>query len=362
MLPVSQNLIEREMKTIQADPLRTFVEEALRSAGLDGEEARIAASALVEANLCGVDSHGVRMLPGFVTLIRKGKINPKGRIRVIKETPVVAHLDADLSLGSVVGVHSMNTATEKAIKHGLGLVLVRNSSHWGRAAYYSSIAAQQGCVGICFCNTESNMPIWGAKEPRIGNNPLSIGAPRASGPPVILDMAMSQAAFFKIVLYNREGKKVPFGWGVDDQGRPTDDPKEILKSRRLVPMGQHKGSGLAFMIDLLTGILSGGRFCGELMEEAKGMPHATSYAQAFLAIDISTFLPLEDFGRRVDDLIQYVKGGKLAEGFEEINFPGERAWREKSRREKDGIPLDEVTLGELAKLAQELNISFFGTG
>ncbi len=346
-------------KRIHADQLRAFVEEALRSAEVDGEEAKIAASALVEANLCGVDSHGVRMLPGFVTLIRNGKINPQGRIRVIKETPVIAHLDADLSLGSVVGVRSMRMAAEKAIKHGLGFILVRNSSHWGRAAYYSNIATEQGCVGVCFCNTESNMPIWGAKEPRIGNNPLSIGTPRASGPPVLLDMAMSQAAFFKIVLYNREGKKVPLGWGVDDQGRPTDEPKEILKSRRLVPMGQHKGSGLAFMIDILTGILSNGRFCGELMEEAKGMPHATSYSQVFLAINISAVLPLEDFEKRVDELIQYIKGGKLAEGFEEINFPGERAWREKSRREKDGIPLDEVTWGELEKLAQELNIPFF---
>ncbi len=347
------------MKTIDADRLRTFSEEALRSAGVNGDAARVAALALVEANLCGVDSHGVRMLPGFVTLIRNGKINPKGKIRIIKETPVSAHLDADLSLGSIVGVRSMNMAAEKANQQGLGFVLVRNSSHWGRAAYYSAMAAERGCIGICFCNTESNMPVWGAREPRIGNNPLSIAAPRLSGPPVILDMAMSQAAFFKIVLYNREGKKVPFGWGLDDQGRATDDPKEILKSRRLMPMGQHKGSGLAFMIDILTGILSGGRFCGELMEEAKGMPHATSYSQAFLAIDISTFLPLDDFENRVDELIKYIKAGQLAEGFEEINFPGERAWRERSLRMKEGIPLDEVTLGELSTLAQELNILFF---
>ena len=251
-------------------------------------------------------------------------------------------------------------AAQKAKVSGVGFVLVRNSTHWGRAANYAAIAAREGCFGVCFANTESNMPIWGAKKPSIGNNPMAVGAPRASGEPVVLDMAMSQAAFFKIVLQQREGRKVPFGWGVDEQGNPTDDPAAIIKSRRLVPMGQHKGSGLAFMIDVLTGILSGGRFCGELLEEAKGMPHATSYSQAFLAIDIETFMPLEAFERRVDELVEYVKSAPLAEGFSEINIPGERAWRERTLRERDGIPLDDVTFGELQALAEEMGVPFPG--
>jgi LDH2 family malate/lactate/ureidoglycolate dehydrogenase len=126
-------------------------------------------------------------------------------------------------------------------------------------------------------------------------------------------MAISQEAFFKVVLYHREGKKVPLGQGVDEQGRSTEDPAAILKSRRLVQTGQHKGAGLALMIDILAGILSGGLFCGELLGEAKGMPHATAYGQVFIAIDISIFLPLEVFHRRVDELVSYVKGGKRVE-------------------------------------------------
>lgn len=347
------------MKTkVDAGRLRAFTEQAFQTMGVPGENARTAAAALVEANLCGVDSHGVRMIPGFITLIRNGKINPGGRIRVIKETPVIAHLDADLALGSVVGVYAMKMAVEKAKSSGVGFVLVRNSTHWGRPAYYPTLAAQQGCIGICFVNTESNMPPWGAKEPRIGNNPISIGAPRASGKPVVLDMAMSQAALLKIVVYNREGRKVPFGWGVDDQGKPTDDPAAILKSKRLVPMGQHKGSGLALMIDIMTGILSGGKFCGELLEEGRGLPHATGYSQAFIAIDVASFIPLEVFKRRVDELVTYVKGAQRAEGFSEINVPGERSWKEKVFREKEGIPLDEVTLEELQTLASQLGIPF----
>jgi len=344
---------------VKVEDLRKFVEQVYQTVGATAEYAQISAEVMVEANLCGVDSHGVRMLPGFVTLARNGKINPKGKIGVIKETPVIAHLDGNLAPGHVVSVLAMKMAVEKAKASGIGFVLVRNSTHWGRAAYYPVLAAREGCVGVCFVNTESNMPYWGTRAPRIGNNPLSIGAPRASGEPVVLDMAMSQAAFFKIVLYGREGKKVPLGWGVDEKGRPTDDPAEILKSRRLVPTGQHKGSGLALMIDILTGVLSGGMFCGELLGEAKGMPHATAYSQAFLAIDISSFLPLEVFKRRVDELATYVKEGPLAEGFSEISIPGERSWREKALREKVGIPLDEITLGELRTLAGQLGIPCF---
>ncbi|NWF57119.1 MAG: Ldh family oxidoreductase [Syntrophaceae bacterium] len=348
------------METIvQAEHLRTFVEQVYQTIGAPKEYAQTSAEVMVEANLCGVDSHGVRMLPGFVTLARNGKINPKGKIGVIKDTPVIAHLDGGLAPGHVVSVRAMKMAVEKARGVGIGFVLVRNSTHWGRAAYYPVIAAREGCLGICFVNTESNMPYWGTRAPRIGNNPLSIGAPRASGDPVVLDMAMSQAAFFKIVLYNREGKKVPLGWGVDEQGRPTDDPAAIIKSKRLVPAGQHKGSGLALMIDILTGVLSGGMFCGELLNEAKGMPHATAYSQAFLAIDIASFLPLEAFKRRVDELLTYVKEGPLAEGFSEISIPGERSWREKALRERVGIPLDEITLNELRALAEQTGIPSF---
>jgi LDH2 family malate/lactate/ureidoglycolate dehydrogenase len=340
------------------DDLRTFTEQVFQAVGVLGEDAETAAAVMIEANLCGVDSHGVRMLPGYVTLIRNGKINPAGRIKVLKETPVIGHLDGNLALGSVLGVYAMEMAVEKAKISGVGFIVVKNSTHWGRPAYYSTLAARQGRIGICFANTESNMPPWGAKEPRVGNNPVTIGAPRASGEPVVLDMAMSQAALGKIVMYHREGRKAPLGWGLDDKGRPTDDPAAILKSQHVIPMGQHKGSELSLMIDIMTGVLSGGKFCGELLEEAKGQPWATAYSQTFIAIDIATFIPLEEFQRRVDALAAYVKGAQLAEGFSEITVPGERAWRERALRERDGVPLDEVTLRELHTLAKDLGVPF----
>ena len=343
---------------VSRNDLRAFVERVFQAAGVRREDAETAACVMIEANLCGVDSHGVRMLPGYVTLIRNGKINPGGRIRILKETPAIAHLDANLAMGSVAGVYAMNMAVDKAKTSGVGLAVVRNSTHWGRPAYYSALGARKECIGICFTNTEALMPAWGAREARVGNNPLTIGAPRESGEPIVLDMAMSQAAWGKIVIHHREGKKVPLGWGLDEQGQPTDDPGEILKSKHMLPTGQHKGSGLSFMIDIMTGILSGGKFCGELLEEAKGQPWATAYSQTFIALDISTFMPLEAFKKRVGELVAYVKSGQKAEGFSEINLPGERAWREKALRVSEGIPLDEVTLGELRKLAKDVGVPF----
>jgi LDH2 family malate/lactate/ureidoglycolate dehydrogenase len=343
-------------KKVKVNHLRNFIAQVFQVAGVLREDAETAAAVMSEANLCGVDSHGVRMLPGYITLIRNGRLNPQGQIKVLKETPVIAHLDGDLALGSVVAVHGMQMAVEKAKKSGVGFVLVRNSTHWGRPAYYSTLAAKRGCIGICFVNTESNMPPWGAKEPRIGNNPLSIGAPRASGEPVVLDMAMSQAAWSKIVMYSQERRKAPLGWGLDEEGGPTDDPAKILKSKRMVPVGQHKGSGLSLMIDIMTGILSGGKYCAELSEEGRGQPWATGYSQAFIAIDIASLIPLNEFQGRVDELVSYVKGAKKAEGFSEITIPGERAWRERALRERDGIPLDEITLGELRTLANQSGV------
>ena len=345
-------------KKVKVNNLRTFTEQVLQGVGVPSKDAETAAAVMIEANLCGVDSHGVRMLPGYVTLIRNGKINAQGQIKVIRETPVIAHLDGNLRLGNVVAVHAMQMAVEKAKTSGVGFVLVRNSTHWGRPAYYSSLAARRGFIGICFVNTESNMPPWGAKEPRVGNNPLSISAPRASGEPVVLDMAMSQAAWSKIVMHSQAGRKVPLGWGLDEEGKLTDDPAAILKSKRMIPMGLHKGSGLSLMIDIMTGILSGGKYCGELSEEGKGQPWATGYSQAFIAIDIATFIPLKEFQRRVDELVAYVKGAQTAEGFAEITIPGERAWTERALRDKEGIPLDEITLGELRTLANQLGVPF----
>ena len=346
------------MKKVNVNDLREFTEKILLSAGIRPNDTKTAVDVMIEANLCGVDSHGVRMLPGTVKMIRNGKVNPTGSIKVIKETPVIAHLDGDRVIGSVIGVYAMNMAVEKAKAAGVGLIVVKNSTHWGRPAYYPALAARKDCIGICFTNTEANMPAWGTKDHRLGNGPLSIGAPRIGTNPVVLDIAMSQAAWGKIAIFKQLGKKAPLGWGLDSEGNPTDDPDAIMKSRQLLPMGQHKGAGLSLMIDIMTGILSGGLNSAELAAEGKNQPWASAYSQTFMAIDISFFSPLEEFKRRVNELIDYVKSAEPSEGFDEILIPGERAWREREIREKEGIPVDALTIDQLRELAEQTGVRF----
>ena len=346
------------MKRVNVNDLRKFTEKILLSAGIRPNDTKTAVDVMLEANLCGVDSHGVRMLPGIVKLIRNGKVNPTGNIKVIKETPVIAHLDGDRVIGSVIGVYAMNMAVEKAKAAGVGLIVVKNSTHWGRPAYYPALAARKDCIGICFTNTEANMPAWGTKEHRLGNGPLSIGAPRIGTNPVVLDIAMSQAAWGKIAIFKQLGKKAPLGWGLDSEGNPTDDPDAIMKSRQLLPMGQHKGAGLSLMIDIMTGILSGGLNSAELVAEGKDQPWASAYSQTFMAIDISCFSPLDEFKTRVDELIDHVKSAEPSEGFDEILIPGERAWRERAIREKEGIPVDALAIDTLRELAEQIGVQF----
>ena len=344
------------MNRISADALRSFTERVLRSAGVGENDSKTAADVMIEANLCGVDSHGVRMLPGTIQLIRNGKINPAGTIKILNETPAVAHLDGDRLLGSVIGVYAMNLAVNKAKASGIGLVVVKNSTHWGRPAYYPAIATRKNCIGICFTNTEANMPAWGTNEHRLGNGPLSIGAPRVETNPVILDIAMSQAAWGKIAVFKQLGKKAPQGWGLDRQGNPTDEPEEIMKSGQALPMGQHKGAGLSLMIDIMTGILAGGLNSAELVAEGKSQPWASAYSQTFLAVDISYFSPVDEFKARVDQLIDHVKSAKPMEGFDEILIPSERAWRERALRIKQGIPIDVIAVDQLAELAEQSGV------
>jgi LDH2 family malate/lactate/ureidoglycolate dehydrogenase len=346
------------MKRVNVNDLRKFTEKILISAGIRPNDTKTAVDVMLEANLCGVDSHGVRMLPGIVKLIRNGKVNPTGNIKVIKETPVIAHLDGDRVIGSVIGVYAMGMAVEKAKVAGVGLIVVKNSTHWGRPAYYPTLAARKDCIGICFTNTEANMPAWGTKEHKLGNGPLSIGAPRIGANPVVLDIAMSQAAWGKIAVFKQLGKKAPPGWGLDSEGNPTDDPDAIMKSGQALPMGQHKGAGLSLMIDIMTGILSGGLNSAELVAEGKNQPWASAYSQTFMAIDISFFSAVEEFQRRVDELIAHVKSAEPCEGFDEILVPGERAWKERAIREEEGIPADALAIDTLRELAEQVGVRF----
>ncbi len=227
----------------------------------------------------------------------------------------------------------MERAVARAETFGVGVCLAKNTTHWGRAHAYASRAAQAGCVGICTTNAMPTMAIGGANKAVIGNNPLAIAVPTAqTDQPVVLDMAMSQAAVGKVGTWLREGKPLPDNWGIDREGRPTNDPRAILTGA-VLPMGEHKGAGLAVMFELLTAALAGAAFTQELGgRDASGLDPESS--KLFIALNPAAFLERELFYQRCAQFIEY-----LQQSAAPFLYPGERGWQTRAQQLREGVRL-----------------------
>jgi LDH2 family malate/lactate/ureidoglycolate dehydrogenase len=276
------------------------------------------------------------MLPGLVKALRDGRCKADPELAVTRERGAICVLHCDHGPGHYTAVRAMSHAIQRAGKFGAGVCLATSTTHWGRAHAYACRAAQAGMIGLCTTNAIPNMLAWGSTQPMLGNNPLAIAAPRGPDrPPVVLDMAMSQAAVGKIGTYLREGKPVPPGWGLDATGRPTSDAAAILECGKLLPFGEHKGAGLALMMELLTGALAGEPLSQEIIQhDPSGLdPGAT---KLFLALDVGAFVDRERFSQRVEDLISLIQA--IEPGLE-ISLPGGRGWQTRDRYLAEGIPI-----------------------
>lgn len=248
----------------------------------------------------------------------------------------------------------MEKAIERSDEHGVGLIAVRNSNHFGITAYYSLLAAQSEKIGLVISNVAPLMPAVGGKDKIIGNNPISIAAP-AKDQPIILDMALSNTSFGKIIYHNEQGMEIPEDWGVDEEGRATNDPAKILNGGLLTAVGGPKGFGLAVMAEILTGVLSGGDFSKQI-PSMYNTKRKQSISHFMLAIDIKQLIPLETYYSNINQLTGYIKGSSKADGVEDIFMPGEIEFaREKNNRVK-GVPIEESLLDQLNSLAAELEI------
>ena len=328
-------MAETEMR-IRHEALVDAIRRVLMREGVAESIGSTEADLMAEADLLGVPSHGVRMLPGLVTAIRGGRCKADPELAVTRERGAICVLDCDHGPGRYTAVQAMSHAMERAGRFGAGVCLAVNTTHWGRAHAYACRAAQAGMIGLCTTNAIPNMLAWGSTRPLLGNNPLAIAVPRgAREPPVVLDMAMSQAAVGKIGTYLRERKPVPPGWGLDASGRPTSDAAAILECGKLLPFGDYKGAGLALMMELLTGALAGGPLSPEIVRnDSSGLDRGAT--KLFLALDIGAFTDRERFGRRVEDLIPLIQA--IEPGLE-ITLPGERGWRTRDRCLAEGIPI-----------------------
>jgi LDH2 family malate/lactate/ureidoglycolate dehydrogenase len=326
-----------------------FAERLLVAHGVPAADARVTSECLVSADLRGVDTHGMMRLPGYLDRVRRGLINPRPRIEVRKVAAAVVAVDGENGLGQVVSTRAMAEAVSLARISGLAMAGVRRSTHFGMAASYVLQAIQAGCVGMVFTNASASMPPWGGRQPILGTSPLAVGAPCGSLGNFVLDMSSAVAARGKIRKALRRGEKIPEGYALDAAGRATTDPARALEGV-ILPVGGPKGSGLAMMMDILGGVLTGAAYAGDVGDQAKQFDRPQNVGHLFLAMRPDLFVTLEEYKTRMDTLVGRIHDCPPAEGFCEVLIAGEIEAREEAERRKGGIP---YSRGEIAALQEE---------
>ncbi|MEH7442647.1 Ldh family oxidoreductase [Bacillus sp. JJ1122] len=339
---------------INPEKIRFFSNQLLMKVDVPQEEAEIITEVLLEADLREIHSHGFLRLPIYVERIQKGMITNKVHITVEQETPVMALLDGNYGAGQVVAYKAMEKSIEKAEESGIGLVAVKNSNHFGITAYYSLMAAKQDKIGIVISNVAPLMPAIGGAEKVIGNNPISIAAPSADEP-IVLDMALSNTAFGKVLFAKEKNMPIPEGWGVDAKGVPTTNPDDVINGGFLSPVGGPKGFGLALMAEILTGVLSGGHF-SKMIPSMYDVNQKQSISHFMLTIDIKKLIPLEIYHHGIKQLVAYIKNSKKAEGTDELYLPGEIEFLKEKKNLEAGVPMEEQTFHNLNELARNLGV------
>lgn len=339
--------------------LLSFVAAAFEKLGVPKEDAEIGAYALVQADLRGVDTHGViRFSPNawYVKWLTEGSMTAKPNVRVISETASSALLDGDRGMGMVVGHRAMEMAIRKAKESGIGMVAVRNSRHYGMSAYYAMMALPHDMIGIAMTNASRQVVPTFGREARFGTNPMCFAVPTGKELPFVLDMATTTAAAGKLELAARQDKPIPPGWALNEQAQVTDDPRVAQKARKLLPLGgsreggSHKGYGLAILVEILCGVLTGTLTALNADQDPRG--------HFFGAIRIDTFRPVDEFKRDMDRLLRELKSTPPIEGQERVYAAGEIEFETADERCEHGIPLLPSVLKGLRDVGAQVGVAY----
>lgn len=341
------------LTAVTRESLAEFVVESLRSMGLPSEDARIFGDALVFSELRFHPGHGqgVKRLRRYRERIERREVDPQASWEIVKESPALALVHAHNGIGTVAATRAMRLAVEKAKACGIGQVIVRDSTHFGSSAVHATVAADAGCIGIAYTNAGPEMAPWGAREGAVGTNPWGIAAPTGLGFHAILDIALTTAGKGMMRWHAGQGTPMPLDWALTPEGHETDDPESAMAGA-LLGIGTYKGYGLAFMTDVLTGVISGGGY--GLTPYAD--PAKMDVSHSLTAIDIEWFMPLDEFRRRMDDFADMMKSRALRPGFAEVLIPGEQEARRVDRKSEVGVPLENDVLEDLRALGDELGV------
>ena len=340
---------------VRHEDLESFVSAVFAKTGVPAFDAAFFAKSLVNINLWGIDSHGVLRVPIYAKRLQAGSCNPNPEIKTLKSAITLEVLHGDDGPGQTVGRVAMERAIEIAKKYNVGIVGAVRSNHFGAAATFTRMAAEVGMLGVAMTNVVQNVVAPGGSKPIIGNNPFSIAVPTYGDFPFVLDISLSAVAGGKLLLASKKGEKIPFGWGTDKDGRPTDDPTEAFNGF-LLPVGGHKGLGLAYAVEIMTGLLSGGVF----LDVMKGMykypedPSLTSHLM--MAINISSIMEPDEQKARMTEFSDKIHASPMWDESKEMLLPGEIEYRTAQARKANGIPLPPQLFEDLTALGQELGV------
>lgn len=337
--------------------LRDTVQAVFQAAGLPGEAADSVADSLVSADLRGVTSHGTMLVPMYVERIRRGSVSTDAQAEVVIDAGAIAVLDARDALGQVTSDQAMALAISKSREHGVGVAVVRNAFHFGGAFRYAQVAAEADCIGIVASNTRPLMPAPGGAAAVVGNNPLAVGIPVGGREPLVLDMALSEAALGKIRLAALEGRPIPATWATDADGAPTTDAEAAIAGL-LLPAAGHKGYGLALVIDMLTGVLASGGFGSAVRGLYADTAIPNNCSHFFLALDVAHFGDVDGFLARAAQLAEQVLASPTAPGVERTLLPGQLEAERFQEAVSNGVRVDATVLDALEAAAHSLGVAW----
>lgn len=324
------------------DVMKAEFKRVLLKLDFTDDKAGACADIFARNSLDGIYSHGLNRFPVFVQYVKEGYVKPHAEMEAEQGFGLLERYNGNLAPGMLNARQCMDRAIALANQHGLGCVAIRNTNHWMRGGTYGWQAADAGCIGICFTNTIANLPPWGGTEPRLGNNPLVIGVPRANGH-VVLDMALSQYSYGKLLQYDAAREELPLPGGYDQKGELSRDAGDIIDSGRLLPVGFWKGSGLSMVLDMLVTILSSGRSTAEITQSEAEY----GISQVFICIKPAGSAQTDAL---LEQIIAYTKTSQLEDETNAIRYPGESTLRIRQRNMQEGIPVDELIWQKVQEL------------
>ena len=351
------------------DFLRSFIDEAFIKLGVCKEEAAICAEILITSDIRGIESHGIGRLRMYVDRIKKGLIETEDRSEIIRESPTTAVIDGHHGIGMVIAYRAMQLAIMKAKQYGMGAVAVRNSTHFGIDGYYPLMAVKENMIGMSFTNARPSVAPTFSGQPTLGTNPIAFGAPTDEDFPFLFDAATSITQRGKIEVCNRENKPIYDGWVIDKKGMPMQDPGEILDSlvqekAALLPLGgaeeesgSHKGYGLSTIVEILSSSLQSGAFLFGLSGiDSSGKETRFKVGHFFQAMDVESFLPIDEFKNNIGRLLRDLRAVKKLPGQARIYTAGEKEYENELRVQKLGVPINTNLYSDLKYVDGLLNL------